>query len=1087
MSSCSSISLSLLFFFINFVGPESAPTFLRHYCPNTTLLSPNSSYQSSLNTLLSSLSSAATSSTTGFASTTAGQNPPDLVYGVFLCRGDVSAATCSDCVATGKQDILQRCPNRRVSVIWYDECMLRYSNGSIYSVMEQVPSLTMYHTGSITDPTRFMQVLDETMNDITGRASVRKSGKKVAVAEANFTSLQKLYMLAQCTPDLTVSKCNTCLRAAIAGLPQGKQSGRTFTPSCSMRFELYPFYNASAVAALVPPLSDLPSPPAPVTRRKALQSGTIYSITASRPLVQNQTLVSSNQIFELGFFMPKGSAKQYVGIRYKSMTPSKVVWVANRGKPLGHTDQSASLIIGEDRNLKLLDGLQNTLWSTNVMAKSNYSEAVLSDFGNFVLQDRNATIMWESFDEPTDTLLPNMMIGVNVKTGTKRNLISWKGEDDPSLGSFVLGLTPETPPQLFTWNGSSPYWRSGQWDKTRFIGIPQMDNTYYSVQQDNVQGTSYYSLNNYNNTIFGYGFISSEGSLQAVLWTNGRWLTYWKAPAPTNPCEIYGICGSFGVCNSSSSPICRCLKGFKPRSDEEWNKGNWTRGCLREMELNCQKSASTATSTTVEKDMFGKMEQMKLPDSADYLLINDAEGCQSWCLANCSCLAFSYVNAIGCMAWSKDLLDTQQFSTTGGEDLFIRLVDAGAGAGVPTLTKLIISLSVISGIILFGAGISVYCLSKWRGKFRTMTISRLFRSVAEAIRSEDLLSETAWKEQMKEDDASKLVVYDFDSIRLATDNFDVKNKLGQGGFGPVYKGKLNDGKEIAAKRLSSSSGQGISEFKNEILLISKLQHRNLVRLLGCCTEGEEKILVYEYLPNKSLDAFLFDSKEKKKLSWSIRFRIIQGVARGLLYLHRDSCLRIIHRDLKVSNILLDEKMNPKISDFGLARMFEGTQVLVNTHKVVGTLGYMSPEYAMGGTFSEKSDVYSFGVLLLEIISSKKNTSLDYPGQHLNLLAYAWHLWREGRGLDLMDVAIADAFSTSEVMRCIQVGLLCTQDHATDRPNMSAVVLMLNGESNLAQPKQPLFIFQSSPTQEVQSQERSIWSMNTITITTVEGR
>ncbi|XP_056158607.1 G-type lectin S-receptor-like serine/threonine-protein kinase At1g61370 isoform X3 [Syzygium oleosum] len=1121
MSSCFTISLSLLFFFINFLGTESAPTFLRHYCPNTTLFTPNSTYQSNLNALLSSLSSAATDNADGFANAIAGQNPPDQVYGIFLCRGDVDAATCSNCVATGKQDILQRCPNRRVSVIWYDECMLRYSDESVYSVMEQVPSLTMYHTGNITYPTRFMQVLGETMETITARASVQKSGKKVAVAEANFTSLQKLYTLAQCTPDLVVSECNTCLRAAIAGLPQGKQGGRLFTPSCSMRFELYQFYNASAMAALLPPPNYLPSPPAPVTRRKALQSGTIYSITASSPLVQNQTLVSSSQIFELGFFTPNGSANQYVGIWYKSMAPSKVVWVANRDKPIGHTDQSGSLIIGEDGNLKLLDGQQNTVWSTNVMAKSNYSVAVLSDFGNLVLQDRNAIIMWESFDEPTDTLLPYMKIGVNVKTGKKRNLISWKGEDDPSFGRFVVGLTPETPPQLFTWNGSSPYWRGGQWDKTKFIGIPTMGGGGYHLQQDNDQGTSYYSLDNLNNSIFGYNFISFDGSLKAVHWANG-WSPYWEAPAPINPCEIYGICGPFGVCNPFSSPICRCLKGFIPTSDEEWNRGNWTRGCLREMEFNCQESASRATSMTVEKDMFRKMEQMKLPDSADFLLIDDIEGCQSRCLENCSCLAFSYVNTIGCMAWSKALLDTQQFSMNG-EDLFIRFAGAaagagaGAGSGVPTRTKLIISLSVISGIILFGAGISVSVLSKWRGKFRKMTIPRLFRSVAADIRSKEQLRETAWKEQMKEDDASKLVVYDFDSIRLATDNFDAKNKLGQGGFGPVYKGKLNDGKEIAAKRLLSSSGQGIAEFKNEILLISKLQHRNLVRLFGCCTEGEEMILVYEYLPNKSLDAFLFglshssknlfllstkfgtktryffclqhflDSKEKGKLSWSVRFRVIQGVARGLLYLHCDSCLRVIHRDLKVSNILLDEKMNPKISDFGLARLFEDTQVLVNTHKIVGTLGYMSPEYAMGGTFSEKSDVYSFGVLLLEIISSKKSTSLDYPGQHLNLVAYAWHLWCEGRGLDLMDEAIADAFSMSEVMRCIQVGLLCTQDRATDRPDMLAVVLMLNGESNLPQPKQPAFTIESSPTQEVQSQERSIQSKNTITITTVEGR
>ncbi|KAF8030655.1 hypothetical protein BT93_E2944 [Corymbia citriodora subsp. variegata] len=826
---------------------------------------------------------------------------------------------------------------------------------------------------------------------------------------------------------------------------------------------------------------------------QALQSSTINSINASSPLVQNQTLVSGNEIFELGFFTPDGSTKQYIGIWYKNMTPSRVVWVANRDKPLERTDQSASLIIGEDGNLKLLDGQRSTVWSTNVMVKSNYSAALLSDYGNFVLQDRNANIMWESFDEPTDTLLPNMKIGINMKTGKKLNLVSWKGKDDPSFGRFVLGVTSETPSQLFIWNGSSPHWRSGQWEKTKFVGIPAMDNTYYNLQQDNAQGTSYYSNNNHNNSIFGYTFISSEGSLEAVYWVNS-WFTYYKAPAPDKPCEIYGICGSFGVCNTSSSPICRCLKGFKPRSEEEWKRGNWTRGCIRELELNCQKSTNKVASMTVEKVMFWKMELMKLPDSADLLITYDAEGCRSWCLENCSCLAYSYVNAIGCMAWSKDLLDTQQFSN-GGEDLFIRLVDTSAGVdvdvvadtGVPLRTKLIISLSTIFGIILFGAGISVCGLSKWRGKLRKMTISRLFQSMAAAIRSKELPRETAWKEQMKEGDASKLVVYDFDSIRLATDNFDAKNKLGQGGFGPVYKGKLNNGKEIAAKRLSSNSGQGIAEFKNEILLISKLQHRNLVRLLGCCTEGEEKILVYEYLPNKSLDAFLFDSKEKAKLSWAVHFRIIEGVARGLLYLHRDSCLRVIHRDLKVSNILLDEKMNPKISDFGLARMFEGSQVLVNTHKVVGTLGYMSPEYAMGGTFSEKSDVYSFGVLLLEIISSKKNTCLDYPGQHLNLLAYAWHLWCEGRGLELMDAAIVDTFSTSEVMRCIQLGLLCTQDLATDRPNMSAVVLMLNGESDLSQPKKPAYTFQRLQAHEVQSQEGSIRSMNTITITTVEGR
>jgi serine/threonine protein kinase len=178
---------------------------------------------------------------------------------------------------------------------------------------------------------------------------------------------------------------------------------------------------------------------------------------------------------------------------------------------------------------------------------------------------------------------------------------------------------------------------------------------------------------------------------------------------------------------------------------------------------------------------------------------------------------------------------------------------------------------------------------------------------------------------------------------------------------------------------------------NEIKLISKLQHRNLVRLLGCCIDGEEKLLIYEFLVNKSLDTFLFDLTLKLQIDWPKRFNIIQGVSRGLLYLHRDSCMRVIHRDLKVSNILLDDKMNPKISDFGLARMFQGTQHQDNTRKVVGTLGYMSPEYAWTGMFSEKSDIYAFGVLLLEIISGKKISSFCCGEEGKTLLGHVRHL------------------------------------------------------------------------------------------------
>ncbi|XP_058092159.1 cysteine-rich receptor-like protein kinase 44 isoform X2 [Magnolia sinica] len=330
---------------------------------------------------------------------------------------------------------------------------------------------------------------------------------------------------------------------------------------------------------------------------------------------------------------------------------------------------------------------------------------------------------------------------------------------------------------------------------------------------------------------------------------------------------------------------------------------------------------------------------------------------------------------------------------------------------------------------------------------------------------------------------------DLSSLQLATDNFSEAKKLGEGGFGPVYKGMLLDGKEIAVKRLSRSSGQGLEEFKNEVVLIAKLQHRNLVRLLYCCIEGEEKLLIYEYMPNTSLDVFLFDRNKCAQLDWGKRLHIIGGIARGLLYLHEDSRLRIIHRDLKASNVLLDHEMNPKISDFGMARIFGGNQSEESTKRIVGTYGYMAPEYAMVGLFSAKSDVYSFGVLLLEIVSGKRNTSVDLPGNAQTILTYAWKLWCEGKCLELMDPLIIETCPASEALRCIHIGLLCVQEDAVDRPTMSSVVLMLGSDSMaLSQPTQPGFFIRkvvANPNEP--SVGATPGSVNQVTISNIEPR
>ncbi|XXG69630.1 hypothetical protein AAC387_Pa06g2442 [Persea americana] len=478
--------------------------------------------------------------------------------------------------------------------------------------------------------------------------------------------------------------------------------------------------------------------------------------------------------------------------------------------------------------------------------------------------------------------------------------------------------------------------------------------------------------------------LNRTGHIQRYTWdlesSDSNWKLYWRAPK--DQCDEYSKCGPYGICNVNSSPVCGCVKGFEPKTPEEWSLGVASAGCIRKAQLECS------------GDGFLKLTAMKLPDSPQAFVNSSMslEECRIECLNNCSCVAYAsadIASGSGCIRWASDLIDLKQFLNSG-QDLYIR---------VPA------------------------------------------------------------------------------------------SELGKGGFGLVYKGQLPNGQEIALKRLSKNSGQGIDEFKNEVKLIAKLQHKNLVKLLGYCISGEEKILIYEYMRNKSLDSLVFDQTRSIILDWRKRFNIIVGIARGILYLHEDSRLRIIHRDLKASNILLDDDMNPKISDFGMARIFGGNQTQANTNRVVGTYGYMAPEYAMDGLFSIKSDVFSFGVILLEIINGRRNNYYS-DSRSMNLIGHAWELWKEDRILELIDSSMSISTSTSEILRCIQVGLLCVQEKAIDRPNMSSVIYMLGDERAMPLPKQPAFCFwKGYCSDHPHSSTNGIdgCSRNEITITELEAR
>ncbi|KAL2523620.1 G-type lectin S-receptor-like serine/threonine-protein kinase [Abeliophyllum distichum] len=781
------------------------------------------------------------------------------------------------------------------------------------------------------------------------------------------------------------------------------------------------------------------------------------TLSSSMTISYGETLISSGQSFELGFFSPGNSSKWYKGIWYKEF-PEIVVWVANRDHPLRNS--SGVLTIGPDGDLVLLNAMAGVVWSSNSSRTEPGSAAQLLESGNLVLKrkdDTTESYIWQSFDFPSDTLLPGMKIGWNLSTGVNRYLTSWKDENDPSPGDITYRIDNPGMPQFVLRRGSEKIYRSGPWNGIRFSGIGLPLKTIFKYNHVFNNESLYYMNEASDNSIITRLTVNQSGLLQRFVLNKGdfSWTTMYSSQY--DQCEEYGVCGANGICKISKRPICECLDGFVPKSRREWDVHHWSNGCVRRIPLDCHQG-----------EQFLKVARVKLPDLLEIYLNKSmsVHECQPACFKNCYCIAYAYSdirgNGSGCLMWFGNLIDIREFSQENSQqDIYVRMPASEIYHKKKTRHKLIFVVSsLLFGILFFG--FLIWCLIQRRKRKRG--------------------SETNDKD-------IELPRFDLITITNATNNFSSTNMIGEGGFGIVYKGTLSTGQEVAVKRLSKNSGQGLQEFKNEVILIAKLQHRNLVRLLGCCLEGDERMLIYEYMPNKSLDYFIFDDDRKTLLTWQKRFKIAMGISRGLLYLHQDSRLRIIHRDLKTSNILLDSDLNPKISDFGIARSFGGDQTEIKTKRVIGTYGYMSPEYAVDGKYSVKSDVFSFGVLLLEIVSGRKNRTFHHPDHHHNLLGHAWLLFKEGRALELVDDISEPSFVESEVLRCIHVGLLCVQKLPQDRPTMALVVVMLSKDGEaLPKPKEPGFFVETSCTETdtSTSEERRI-TQNVVTITVLEAR
>ncbi|TVU10344.1 hypothetical protein EJB05_43868, partial [Eragrostis curvula] len=769
-------------------------------------------------------------------------------------------------------------------------------------------------------------------------------------------------------------------------------------------------------------------------------------LVPGKPLSPGATIVSDGGSFAFGFFSPSNStpAKLYLGIWYNNISQLTVVWVANRETPATNgTSLSPALSLTNTSNLVLSDGDGRVLWTTNITGGTRFAAAatglaaVLLNTGNLVVRSPNGTVLWQSFEHPADTHLPGMKIPISKKTRAGGRLVSWNGPSDPSPGPFSYGVDPTTLLQTFLWNGTRPIARTMPWAGYMVTSRFQVNNSFiFYLTAVDTEEEIYMSYSLSDGAAPTRFVLTYSGEFQLESWTPSGWGIVMKWFS--NKGSPYGYCGPYGYChNRVAEPTCKCLDGFEPASLEEWNTGKFSQGCRRKEALKCG-------------DGFLAMPGMKLPDKFVRIRNRNFKECAAECTMNCSCVAYAYANLSSstmasdvtrCLVWTADLIDTENYGDwAGSETLYLRT--AGLDSGIREKTnalKIVLPSFLISSILIL-AGVSFACY-KLKGQRR----SRHKKLILDGICTSDELGEGNSAHDFK------FPLVGFEDIMAATHNFSEACKIGQGGFGNVYK------------------------------------HRNLVQLLGCSVEGDEKILIYEYLANGSLDATLFDNSRKILLDWPVRFNIIKGVAKGLLYVHQDSRLTIIHRDLKAANVLLDVEMRPKIADFGMARIFSDSQKKANTHRVVGTYGYMAPEYAMEGTFSIKSDVYSFGVILLEVVTGIRRSCINNIMGFPNLIVYVWNMWKEGKARDLADSSIMDSCLLDEVLLCTHIALLCVQENPDDRPLMSSVVFALeNGSNTLPDPNQPAYFAQRS-SDMVQLRENVQNSMNTFTMTAIEGR
>uniref|UniRef100_A0ACD5WTP1 Uncharacterized protein n=1 Tax=Avena sativa TaxID=4498 RepID=A0ACD5WTP1_AVESA len=782
------------------------------------------------------------------------------------------------------------------------------------------------------------------------------------------------------------------------------------------------------------------------------------TLTAGQVLALGDKLVSRNGKFALGFFQPAATATAstitskftgitspaanwYLGIWFNQIPVCTTVWVANRDDPIAD-DPSLNLTthlkIASDGNLVIVHD-NNVIWSAHT-ANSNrtrrtsinttITSAVLMNTGNLVLASSSDQVLWlwESFDYPTDVVLPDAKFGWNKVTGLNRMAISKKSIVDPGSGSYSVELQTNGNGIILKRRQGSLVYRTYASESSsilklmpriqKILGLVPLAKGVVIPHHVNNTKEEYYKYTSSNESSSSFLSLDISGQIKLNIWSQDE--RSWQAVLsdPVDVCTPPATCGPFTVCNGNAQPSCDCMESFSKKSPRHWEFGDRSQGCTRDSPLYCTSNKNTTSST----DMFRPIARVSLPYDPQSTNIGTTRSkCEEACLTSCSCTAYSYNNSI-CSVWHGKLLGVNLkdvIESTSEDTLYLRLAAKDEAILPKDKRKPNVGLVTAATVSSFVLLMLMLVLVIWRSKLRWCG-SPLYRNQG----------------------ATGIIAFRYTDLAHATKNF--SEKLGTGGFGSVYKGVLSDSTTIAVKRLDGTR-QGEKQFRAEVSSIGLIHHVNLVKLIGFCSQGDNRLLVYEHMPNGSLDGHLFKSNGVV-LNWDTRYQIVLGIARGISYLHQSCCECIIHCDIKPENILLDASFFPKVADFGMAT-FVGRNFSRVLTTFRGTVGYLAPEWLSGVAVTAKVDVYSFGMVLFEIISGRRNLPEEHIDSNDHVEYFPTLVINKLHGGDmqsLVDPRLHDDFDEEQVERVSKVALWCIQDNEYDRPTMSEVVRVLEG-------------------------------------------